>query len=323
MPTMVVKTIGTSGRDYSTVASWEAQNLDLVSLDQEQRGECYKDSTFSISSGITIAGWTTNTTHRLYLTSASGQAHTGTAGTGVKIDGGNNNILALTILNTAGFVEISYLEIRNVATNTLVRIYYNDDSVHHCLLYDATGGNGIYSHVDDGRRQKIYRNIAYNCSNGFAFRGSYNSGDLVFYSNTMTLNAKGFYNGSNDSKLCSDNISVGNTDNWYGEGGAPTLSGSNNMGDTGDTDVPGTSKKYSSASVEFVNAASDFHLKTGAVAIAAGANLGSPYDVDIDGVTVTGTWDIGADQYVAVAVSGEDRSTERGILRGVMRGMVS
>ncbi len=40
----------------------------------------------------------------------------------------------------------------------------------------------------------------------------------------------------------------------------------------------------------------DLHLKTGSIPVNAGANLGSPYNVDIDGKTrgADGAWDIGA-----------------------------
>ena len=48
----------------------------------------------------------------------------------------------------------------------------------------------------------------------------------------------------------------------------------------------------------------DFHLvSTDTVAIDNGTDLGSPYDVDIDGVARTGSWDIGADEYVSAATA--------------------
>ena len=57
--------------------------------------------------------------------------------------------------------------------------------------------------------------------------------------------------------------------------------------------------------------ASDLHLVSGSDAIDAGEDLGSAYEIDIDGVARTGTWDIGADQFVAAggAVTGSTQPT--------------
>jgi hypothetical protein len=43
----------------------------------------------------------------------------------------------------------------------------------------------------------------------------------------------------------------------------------------------------------------DLHLKEGSDAIDVGTDLSATFTDDIDGVTRSGTWDIGADEYVA------------------------
>lgn len=73
MPTLVVKTIGTTGRDYSTMQAWEdACPANLVSADQVWKGECYKDSEFTAP--LTGAGVTTDATRYMWLSVAAGQA---------------------------------------------------------------------------------------------------------------------------------------------------------------------------------------------------------------------------------------------------------
>lgn len=74
MPTTVTKSIGTSSRDYSTIALWEddTDNTSLVAADEIRVGECYNDSEFT--SGFTIAGATTDATRYRKLTAASGQS---------------------------------------------------------------------------------------------------------------------------------------------------------------------------------------------------------------------------------------------------------
>jgi hypothetical protein len=50
MPT-ITKTIGTAGRDYSTISAWEADldNGAIYTAADDAVGECYNDSTFTNS----------------------------------------------------------------------------------------------------------------------------------------------------------------------------------------------------------------------------------------------------------------------------------
>ena len=69
MPTTVVKSIGTTGRDYSTLQAWEdACPANLVSDDKIWKGECYNDSEFT--SGLHVSGITTDSTRYVWLTAA-------------------------------------------------------------------------------------------------------------------------------------------------------------------------------------------------------------------------------------------------------------
>jgi hypothetical protein len=87
------------------------------------------------------------------------------------------------------------------------------------------------------------------------------------------------------------------TDGFYVTAGA-TFTGSNNCSDIA-SDAPGTSPQ--TGTVSFVDAANgDFHLTSGdTVAKDNGTDLSGTFTTDIDGQTRTGTWDIGADEYVA------------------------
>lgn len=76
MPTTVVKTIGTSGRDYSTLQAWEdAAPANLVTADEVWQGQCYNDTEFANPTTIlTIGGSTTDATRYKELTVATGQS---------------------------------------------------------------------------------------------------------------------------------------------------------------------------------------------------------------------------------------------------------
>lgn len=68
---MTTKTIGTGG-DYSTIASWFAAcPADLVSTTQTWRGEL-KNETFTLTSGVSFTGITTNSTYYVELTTEAG-----------------------------------------------------------------------------------------------------------------------------------------------------------------------------------------------------------------------------------------------------------
>lgn len=73
MPTIVTSTIGTTGRDYSTLQAWEdAAPANLVTSDQVWRGECYNDSEFT--GALTVSGSTVDATHYKELTCATGES---------------------------------------------------------------------------------------------------------------------------------------------------------------------------------------------------------------------------------------------------------
>ena len=83
----IVKSIGATGRDYTTVDAWEADLDDssIYSAEDTAQGEMYADSTFEITSTIEIEnGGTIGLYHRT-LTAAAGERHDGTANTGVRI----------------------------------------------------------------------------------------------------------------------------------------------------------------------------------------------------------------------------------------------
>jgi hypothetical protein len=108
MATTVTSSIGTSGRDYSTLAAWLAAcPADLVAADQIWRGECYNDAEFVSSSQLlNVSGITSDATRYPILTVATGQgfkANGGAAtlplrydqskGVGIRFNGGYAKII--------------------------------------------------------------------------------------------------------------------------------------------------------------------------------------------------------------------------------------
>ena len=76
MPTTITKSIGTTGRDYSTLQAWEdAMTANLVTADEAWVGECHNDSEFTGAGNLlTIDGHTTDSTRTITLKCASGKS---------------------------------------------------------------------------------------------------------------------------------------------------------------------------------------------------------------------------------------------------------
>lgn len=71
----ITNSIGTGGRDYSTIQAWEdALPANLVTDGNSYVGECYNDSEFAPAGKITIGGQTTDSTHTITLKCAAGHS---------------------------------------------------------------------------------------------------------------------------------------------------------------------------------------------------------------------------------------------------------
>lgn len=71
---MATKTIGSSGRDYATLALW-ASYVNALALSAPEIGQCFNDSEFTFTSAVTLGGWTGGSgTNTVTLTCGTGQS---------------------------------------------------------------------------------------------------------------------------------------------------------------------------------------------------------------------------------------------------------
>lgn len=109
----VTKTIGTTGRDYSTITLWEADLDDggIYSSGDDAVGECYNDSAFDESPAVDGGG--TIGLASITLTAASGEEHDGTAGSGARIvrttTGASSTLLQLGGSSTSSTVALDLI----------------------------------------------------------------------------------------------------------------------------------------------------------------------------------------------------------------------
>lgn len=186
------------------------------------------------------------------------------------------------------------------------------------VLSANTYSDGICGHNQDANgRLYAWNNIIY----GYLYdTGNINQGGIYCdagycnaYNNTVYGSNIGFvHNGG--AYTVKNNISYNNQTGYGVWGGAFAASSTNNLSGPSQTDAPGSNPR-NAVTVSFVNASSsNLHLSTGdAGAKDHGVNLSSNPDIsfntDIDGQTRTGTWDIGADEYVPLNISAVTTNT--------------
>lgn len=321
----ITKTIGTSSRDYSTIASWEADldNSGIYAASDHAVGDCYNDSAFN--ENPTINGGTTIGLADIVLQGASGQRHTGTAGTGARIvrSGGVDGIQVNVNLS----VTVKWLEINMNAqsssgyglqrTDTNSTSDYFQNNIIHGLRSTGFDTWGIES---AGGPTHITNNIVYDVKNtqtgGFSnrrARGIVSTGTSVrTVANNTIYNVTQSSSSTAHGLLWTDTANITNENNASLDAGNDDFnggtSGTVNYNCSADTTATGAnslvSKTASNQFVSIVGGSEDLHLKSGADCINAGVDLTtSPTNVqyDIDGRdrdALGDTWDIGADEFV-------------------------
>lgn len=165
-------------------------------------------------------------------------------------------------------------------------------TIKNCLIKTYTGG------ATNGTMTLINNIIFADTSVGVEFYGA----NLYAYNNTFYgFTTYGLWSevGSITAK---NNICVGSPSAGCFRG-TFTAASTNNL--STDSSAPALNTYYRDKTITFVNSAGlDFHLaSTDTDAIDKGADLSGTFTTDIDGTTRSGTWDIGADEFVSSGVS--------------------
>lgn len=151
----VTKSIGTSGRDYSTIQSWhDALPANLVTDGNHQVGELYNDTEFvAASTFITFASHTTDSTHTITLKCASGQAwynhasvqtnrfaYSQSKGVGLRLTGGFASAILISIPNV--FLDGLQIKCTAASTNAITaNATASNVRVDNCIIYSQPASN--------------------------------------------------------------------------------------------------------------------------------------------------------------------------------------
>lgn len=315
----VAKTIGTTGRDYSTIAAWESDLSDtnIYASGDDAEGDCYADSDFS--ENVSITG--TFDLSSITLTADPSVRHDGTIGSGVVIKPSSPTSYVINVHESN--TTVSWLEINGNDSGTngwrcntgLSGIY-----VQNCLMHNF--GSTSDSSID----VYIMRNLSSaSFTNNFIFNNTSGSSADLFIHHTPTTISTNIYNNTyyynnvgdntansgyiffgtlNNSGVVAKNLVILRYDNnyWDVKHASATLDYWGAVGAiTGVSNV--TTDTYTNSFIDTSTSDPDLHLKTGCNFIGAAVDLGvSPTNVEIDingnNRDSTGvTWDLGAHEF--------------------------
>ena len=329
-------------RAYTSLSNWESQtenanitepvendvnpSTDLASANTIMMVACYADG--ADTTAVTINGWTTGDDNyiKIYTPVSSSevgvsQRHNGTwddskyriestsapinigaSGVGaanVWIDGlqiylssvtGNGNSGILSYQTAQANHRISNNIIRSVTNNTYsyfgIYLYAaaasSEARIWNNIIYgfDGTNASGI-SNSDSDYTAYVYNNTVYDCTTGY---------------------------GTSGTSIAKNNIAFNNGDDYAG-----TFSSASdyNLGEdaafSGDDNYVQTTQTAAQMFVDPTGSPPDFHVLATSDARDAGTNLSGDANLaftdDIDGGTRSGTWEIGADEYVCSPIS--------------------
>jgi len=292
-------TVTISGGHTFTISDTGLQIGDMVL-------SCYNDWANGFDeSYIDIKDFTTDSNHHIKIwtdPSKSGtqgnNRHDGTAESGFFINcSGNSYVFVFRV----GNVIVEGLEIQQPAKPSYGVLYMTSNSLHNTFRYMII--HNVGGIVYNGGGSTIENSIFYDFgSSGYSVVRF----DKV-RSCTVYANGCGSYSNQiivRDAECY--NVLLYNSNSGTGYHDFYSCTGDYNIGS--DAYVPGTNSQQSKTlnDIKFVSTTSgseDLHIQSTSCAVDTGTDLSSYFTDDIDGDTRSGTWDIGADEYVSGAPS--------------------
>jgi hypothetical protein len=329
MPTTTTKTVKSSGGDYTSISGFEAgEQADLVAGDKILQAECYN---FADSTSVTIDGWTTDATRyiRIYAEPTANR-HAGIWSTSkyrLSVSSFSNcmviseDYVRIEGLQVEDTVDSAYL-FHTVSTGTAAN---SDIRIDSCL--GRRGGKGGVGTNWLSSGKVTISNCAFyrtGAANSPAIRVSQNSNAPTVNIYNCTVSGGTTYGISQGatSTLVVKNTYVGNntTDAYTG---SMTLTNCAHDTATSFTGSTASTNYSTSAGAYFTNITSgseDYHIQSSSTLIDAGTDMSGTYTNDFEGGTRSGTFDIGADEFVS-AGGGRTTKNTRSWPLGVEIGM--
>ncbi len=311
--TQLKKTVKPSGGDYTSLeACMNANEQDLTAADKYFDVEI--DGTWSSAdtTAVTIHNYVTDATRYINIYTTVTARHNGKA---AAVSGLSNYRLAAStgtyeITQSISFSTITGLEVICSGTTSGLFMGANSTYLIKNIIHEGKDVSAYLVETSNnaGTGYFLYNNIIYNATADFS-RGISASGKTTVYNNTIYKIYRGIRDDGGNGTY-KNNIIMGCTSvDVYNGSGMASATGTNNLTSDATGDDWGTqsnnliSKTTANQFVNITVTTEDLHLKAGADCIDAGVDLSTTFPDDIDGVTRSGTWDIGADEYVAATTS--------------------
>jgi hypothetical protein len=317
-PSQLLVTVCTSGCNYTSLEqAINAQEQDLVSADKYL--DVLINEAFVDTTPVVIENYTTDATRYINIATDATARHDGIIEDGYIIAPGNGQTAIL--INQTANVKINGLSVKLTAptyhnyaygvrwANSVAGTLHLSDSIFYFSgsLGSYTTAKAVQQAYGNTTNCYIWNNIII----GMGQSGEVNHGQGIFFGATSGGGSHYIYNntiiGGNSStgigarvgtNILKNNICYGNTVNDY----SGTFNSTSTHNLSSDDTAPNTGTYYRSATVTFEDADNkNYHLDAadeGAIAkgIALSFDSTIPFNIDIDGTTRGGTWDLGAHQ---------------------------
>jgi hypothetical protein len=326
--TKIVDPDNGTGTDYTSLSAWEAgMQKDLTAADEISVAECRCTSGTADSTAVAIDGWTTDATRyiKIWTNPSGGYRHLGAAydatkyrlaislahqASAILVQEDYVKIIGLQFYPTIGNWAEGYgVRLNNAAAGTL-----HVDKCIFSLNNAASGANAGQECVLInwmGTNRTIYIT---NClfhdteKNNFTTWGTVctrgEAAATYVYNNTFINGDVAIACEVENAITAKNNLVYGHATAMTGTFAAGTDYNATDDAAIGYT-VTGSGNTHDRVSQTFTFAAAgDYHLASndaGAKDYGVSDPGSGLFSDDIDGVTRTGTWDIGADEYVAAA----------------------
>ncbi len=307
-----IKTVKSSGGDYSSLSAWEAGQQKSIASGDREIAECYAFAD-ALSTTLTIDGWTTAADASIVIRAASGNSHGGVVGAGYRISAPSGYMV---IQNLEAYVTCDGIAVSTASTSGVYGVSFSPGGTYNQSRFVFANGlistSGDYSADSSGRAcwagqgTMIVVNTIVLGKWYYGILETDNGGPHVIAYNCIVAGAiNGFYSDVYGKFV---NCYSHATTCWTAAGGTQTRttcmhsSSQSISGSTGNV-------AYSTANFTSVTGGSeDLSLPSGSALIDAGTDLSGdadyPFSTDFEGVTRSGTWDIGPDEYVASGSAG-------------------
>ncbi len=287
----------------TALQDWEtAREGDLVAENRREVGVAYDDAPFT--TGMSVQSSTTDSCRFMRLTVAPGHRHSGRAGTGVLLDGGDTD-QGIRVQDDYTVVEwFEFTRIRGAPSAAAVVLQEASNVLlQNLVIYDFADGANFVSGIraqSNATAYTVRNSIIYN-GDSAGIRNNDSTASGTVENCTTYGNERGVLR-SAGSLTVTNTIALGNS---IADFVGPMNGGTHNMSTDGtaSTAFGGDLNAVTGASsaTEFVNdtfATADLHLAATSTAVNKGIDLSGDFccDIDVELRPWGALWDIGADE---------------------------